>query len=65
MVDEDTMFNSLVLCVSVLITAFTISCLKICLYIEKRHILKLKKDGLSLSLSPLLSNNASLSTSPN
>ena len=63
MTDEDTMFNSLVLCVSVLISAFTISCLKICLYIEKRHILKLKKDGLSLS--PLLSTNASLSTSPN
>lgn len=63
MVEEDTMFNSLVLCISVLITAFTISCLKVCIYIEKRHILKLKKEGLSLS--PLISSNTSLSTTPN
>lgn len=63
MIDEDTLFNSLVFCVSVLIVAFTISCLKVCIFIEKRHILKMKKEGLSLS--PLLSTNASLSTTPN
>ena len=61
MTDEDTLFNSLVFCVSVLITAFTISCLKVCLFIEKRHVLKLKKDGLT----PLISTNTSLSSTPN
>ena len=61
MTDEDTLFNSLVFCISVLITAFTISCLKVCLFIEKRHVLKLKKEGLT----PLLSTNTSLSTTPN
>ena len=61
MTDEDTLFNSLVFCISVLITAFTISCLKVCLFIEKRHVLKLKKEGLT----PLISTNMSLSTTPN
>lgn len=61
MTDEDTLFNSLVFCISVLITAFTISCLKVCLFIEKRHVLKLKKEGLT----PLISTNTSLSTTPN
>ena len=61
MIDEDTLFNSLVFCVSVILTAIIITCLKVCVFIQKRHVLQMKKDGLT----PLLSTNASLSTTPN
>ena len=61
MLDQETLFNSLVFCVSVMLTAIIVTCLKFCVFIQKRRVLQMKKEGLT----PLLSTTASLSTTPN